>query len=73
MTVSKLSFVKMSVQNGEGDRPERNKNQELPRNPEHHSEGSSTTQVLEMMRNLIVELQVFKDDNEKLKKAQEDQ
>jgi hypothetical protein len=46
----------MSVQNGEGDRPERNHNQELPRDPEHHSEGSSTTQVLEMMRNLIVEL-----------------
>jgi hypothetical protein len=63
----------MSAQNGEGDRPDRNHNQELPRDPEHHSEGSSTTQVLETMRNLIVELQVFKDDNEKLKKAQEDQ
>ena len=30
-------------------------------------------EVLETMRNLIVELQVFKDDNEKLKKAQQEQ
>jgi hypothetical protein len=42
--------VKMSAQNEEGDRPEGNQNQELPRDPEHNSEGSSTTQVLEMMR-----------------------
>jgi hypothetical protein len=34
---------------------------------------TSTTQVLETMRNLIVELQGLKDDNEKLKKDQEDQ
>jgi 3-deoxy-D-manno-octulosonic-acid transferase len=33
----------------------------------------STTQVLETMRNPIVELQVFKEDNEKMKKAHEDQ
>ena len=31
------------------------------------------TEVLETMRNLIVELQVFKADNEKLKKAQQEQ
>jgi hypothetical protein len=37
------------------------------------SDGSSPTEVLETMRNLIVELQVFKDDNEKLKKAQQEQ
>jgi hypothetical protein len=65
--------VKISTQNEEGNRPKGNQNQELPRDPEHHSEGSSTTQVLEMMRNLIVELQVFKEDTEKLKKAQEHQ
>jgi hypothetical protein len=34
---------------------------------------SSPTEVLETMRNLIVELQVFKADNEKLKKAQQEQ
>jgi hypothetical protein len=39
----------MSAQNEEGDRPEGNPNQELPRDPEHNSEGSSTTQVLETM------------------------
>jgi hypothetical protein len=44
---------------------------ELPRDLEHNSEGSSTTQVLETMRNLIMELQVFETNNEKLKKAQE--
>jgi hypothetical protein len=31
------------------------------------------TEVLETMRNIIVELQVFKVDNEKLKKAQQEQ
>ena len=56
----------------EGDRPEGNQNQELPRDPEHNSEGISTT-LLETLRNLIVELQVFKENNEKLKKAHEDQ
>jgi hypothetical protein len=63
----------MSVQNGEEEDLKELIIKNLPRNPEHHSEGSSTTQVLETMRNLIVELQVFKVDNEKLKKAQEDQ
>ena len=61
----------MSAKN-EGDRPEGNQNQELPRDPEHNSEGISTT-LLETLRNLIVELQVFKENNEKLKKAHEDQ
>ena len=63
------NFVTMSVQNGEEGRPGRNNNQEHPRNWKHHDEGSSTTQVLETMRNLIVELQTFKVDIEKLKKA----
>jgi hypothetical protein len=66
-------IVNMSTHNGEQDRLERNNNQELTRNPDHHREGISTTKVLEMMRNLIVELQVFKFYNEKLKKVQEDQ
>jgi hypothetical protein len=64
-----MSIVKMSAKN-EGDRPEGNQNQELPRDPEHNSEGISTT-LLETLRNLIVELQVFKENNEKLKKAHE--
>jgi hypothetical protein len=38
--------------------------------PRHNSDGTSPTQVLQTMRNLIVELQVFKVDNEKLKKSQ---
>ena len=37
------------------------------------NDGSSPTKVLETMRNFIVELQVFKADNEKLKKAQHEQ
>lgn len=35
---------------------------------EHHNETSFATQVLETMSNLIVELQIFKNNNEKLKK-----
>jgi hypothetical protein len=42
---------------------------EDPKEPRQNSEGSSPTEVLETMRNLIVELQVFKEDNEKLKKV----
>jgi hypothetical protein len=38
-----------------------------------NSDGSSPTEFLEMMRNLIVELRVFKVDNEKLKKAHQEQ
>jgi hypothetical protein len=41
--------------------------------PKQNSDRSSPTEVLETMRNLIVELQVFKADNEKLKKAQQEQ
>jgi hypothetical protein len=63
----------MSTHNEEEIRPEENPNQGLPKEPEHNSEGISATQVLETMKNLIVELQVFKADNEKMKKAQEDQ
>jgi hypothetical protein len=59
--------------NEEEIRLEENPNQGPPKEPGQNSEGSSATQVLETMRNLIVELQVFKADNEKLKKAHEDQ
>jgi hypothetical protein len=38
-----------------------------------NNDGSSPTKFLEMMRNLIVELQVFKVDNEKLKKEHQEQ
>jgi hypothetical protein len=48
-------FVTMSAQNGEEDKPEGNDNQQPHRNTEHPSESSSTTQVLETMRNLIVD------------------
>jgi hypothetical protein len=44
-----------------------------PGDPRQNSDGSSPTEVLETMRNLIVELQVFKADNEKLRKAQQEQ
>jgi hypothetical protein len=37
------------------------------------SDKISPTKVFEMMRNLVIELQVFKADNEKLKKAQQEQ
>ena len=38
-----------------------------------NSDESSPIEVVEMMRNIIVEMQVFKVDNEKLKKAQQEQ
>jgi hypothetical protein len=60
----------MSTQNGEENNHEGNVNQQ---NPEQKSESSSTTQVLETMRSLIVELHTFKDDNEKIKRTQEEQ
>jgi hypothetical protein len=48
---------------------EGNTQQGPPGDPRQNSDGSSPTEVLETMRNLTVELQVFKVDNEKLKKA----
>ena len=41
--------MKMSAQNEEGNGHKGNPNKELPRHPKHNSEGSSATQVLEMM------------------------
>jgi hypothetical protein len=55
----------MATQNEEEIRLEANPEQGLPKEPRKNSEGSSATQVLETMRNLIMELQVFKEDNEK--------
>ena len=54
-------------------RMEENPQQGHPRDLRQNSDGSSPTEVLETMRNLIVELQVFKVGNEKLKKAQQEQ
>ena len=44
-----------------------------PVNPRQNNDESSPMEVLETMRNLIVELQVFKANNEKLKKAEQEQ
>ena len=41
--------------------------------PRQNIDGSSPIELLETMRSLIVELQVFKADNEKLKKSQQEQ
>ena len=60
----------MAAQEGTEIRMEENPQQGPLGDPRHNSDGSSPTEVLETMRNLIVELQVFKADNEKLKKAQ---
>jgi hypothetical protein len=43
-----------------------------PGDPRQNSDRSSPMKVLETMRNLIVELEVFKANNEKLKKAQQE-
>ena len=45
-----------------------NPEQRPPQDQRQNSDINSTTKVLETMINLIVELQVFKEDNEKLKK-----
>ena len=58
----------MEAQNEEDIKLEENPDQGPPKEDGYNSEGSSATQVLETMRNLIVEMQAFKADNEKLKK-----
>jgi hypothetical protein len=68
-----ISVVIMATQNEEEIRLEENPEKGPTREPGQNNEGSFSTQVLETMRNLIVELQVFKEDNEKLKKAQQEQ
>ena len=60
----------MTAQEGAKIKMEGNPKQWPPGDPRQNSDGSSPTEVLETLRNLIVELQIFKADNEKLKKAQ---
>ena len=59
----------MAAQEGAEIKMEENIEQGPPGDPRQNSDGSSPTEVLETIRNLIVELQVFKVANEKLKKA----
>ena len=59
----------MAAQEGAEIRVEENPQQGPLGDLRQKSDGISPTEVLEIMRNLIVELQVFKADNEKLKKA----
>jgi hypothetical protein len=61
----------MAAQDEAEIRLEENPEQRPPEDQRQNSDRSSPTEVLETMRNLIVELQVFKADNEKLKKAQQ--
>jgi hypothetical protein len=68
-----IYVVIMEAQNEEAIRLQENLEQGTNREPRQNSEGSSTTQVLETRRNLTVELQVFKVDNGKPKKAQQEQ
>ena len=63
----------MAAQEGAEIKMEEDPQQGPLADPRHNSDGSSPTEVLETMRNLIVELQVFKVDNEKLKKAHQEQ
>jgi hypothetical protein len=63
----------MAAQDNAENRMEENPQQRPPGDTRQNSDGSSPTEVLETMRNLIVELQIFKADNEKLKKAQQEQ
>jgi hypothetical protein len=58
----------MAAQDDAEIRMGENPQQGPPRDPRQNSDGSSPTEVLETMRNLIVELHIFKADNEKLKK-----
>ena len=63
----------MAAQEGVEIRMEGNPQQGPLGDPRENSDGRSPTEVLETMRNLIIELQVFKADNEKLKKGQQEQ
>jgi hypothetical protein len=68
-----ISVVIMAAQNEAEIRLEENPEKRPPEEQRQNNDESSPTEVLETMRNLIVELQVFKADNEKLKKAQQEQ
>ena len=58
----------MSTRNEEEINPKGNANQQ---NLEQKSENNSTSQVLETMRSLIVEINTFKEDNENIKNKEE--
>jgi len=60
------TFTNMLTQKKEEINLEGNVNQQ---NLEQKSETSSASQVMETMRSLILELQTFKDDNEKVNKT----
>jgi len=61
----------METQDEEEIRLEENPKKRPPEDQRKNSDEISPTKVLEMMRNIVVELQVFKADNEKLKKSQQ--
>jgi hypothetical protein len=63
----------MAAQDDTKIRVEGNPKQRLPENQKQNNDESSPMEVLETMRNLIVELQVFKANNEKLNKGQQEQ
>jgi hypothetical protein len=63
----------MAAQDGAEIRMEENLQQGPPRDLRQNSDRRSPMEVLETMRNLIVELHVFKAKNEKLKKEQQEQ
>ena len=57
----------MAAQEGAKIRMEGNPQQGPPGDSRQNSDGSSPTEVLETIMNLVIELQVFKADNEKTK------
>ena len=61
----------MAAEKGAKIKMEGNPQQGPLGDPRQNNDGSSPTKVLETMRNLVVELQIFKADNKKLKKAQQ--
>jgi hypothetical protein len=63
----------MAAQDDAEIRVEGNVEQRPHGDPRQNSDGSSPMEVLETMTNLIVELQVLKENNEKLKKAEQEQ
>jgi hypothetical protein len=63
----------MAAQDEAEIRLKENPEQRPPKYQRKNNDGSSPTEVLDTIRNLIVKLQVFKADNEKLKKAQPEQ
>jgi len=63
----------MAAQDDAEIRLDVNPEQGPPKDQRQNSDRSSPTEVLETIRDLIVELQAFKADNKRLKKAQHEQ